>query len=150
MITLAISLLSLVVFNRFNPCNSENFEISNEHLIVPNVVHQIYDYQAPNFFLYLSLVCVQRFIKPSAHYLWVNDEGRYRRPLWEKWQSHAVPNTWEYNLTSMIKSGIITPKLITFPTHPPGNTSIYVSNKAHRSDFVRMNVLQEYGNTGLN
>jgi hypothetical protein len=50
-----------------------------ENYVVPNIVHQVYDYKSPNFFLYMSIVCVQYFMKPTNHILWVNDEGRYRK-----------------------------------------------------------------------
>lgn len=48
-------------------------------VVVPNIVHQIYDYQSPNLFLYLSLKCVQQFLRPDKHYLIINNEGKYRR-----------------------------------------------------------------------
>jgi hypothetical protein len=114
-------------------------------LIVPKIVHQIYDYQSPNFFLYLSLVCVQRYIQPDKHILWVNDEGRYRKGQWQSWQQKAAPNSWEYNLTQMIQHGKIEVKFLTFPFHPPGNTSTFAPNKAHRSDFVRLEALTTMG-----
>jgi hypothetical protein len=45
----------------------------------------------------------------------------------------------------MIKSKKIEVKFVIFPTHPPGNDSIYVSNKAHKSDFLRMDFLKTMG-----
>ena len=51
------------------------------HHLVPSIVHQIYDYQAPSFFLYLSIMCVQRYVQPLRHILWVNDEGRFRKGM---------------------------------------------------------------------
>jgi hypothetical protein len=51
------------------------------HHLVPSIVHQIYDYQAPSFFLYLSIMCVQRYVQPLRHLLWVNDEGRFRKGM---------------------------------------------------------------------
>jgi len=117
-------------------------------LPVPCLVHQIYDYQSPNFFLYMSLLSVQRYMRPKRHILWVNEEGRYRKSHWESWQTNAAknhPNSWEANLSSMFKTGQIEVRLITFPLSPPGNESIFVSNKAHRSDFVRMDVLLKMG-----
>jgi hypothetical protein len=117
--------------------------------VVPNIVHQIYDYQAPNFFLFLSLLCVQRFIKPTRHVLWVNDEGRFRKGHWDSWLNNAgeidKSSTWEGLFSKLLKNGTIEAKFITFPTHPPGNESIFVANKAHRSDFVRMTALTESG-----
>jgi Glycosyltransferase sugar-binding region containing DXD motif len=116
--------------------------------IVPNIVHQIYDYQAPNFFMYLSLLCVQKFVRPQRHVLWVNDEGRYRRGHWDQWQHDAIknkPQSWEANLVTMINSKVIEAQLITFPAHPPGNESIFATQKAHRSDFVRMEKLDKIG-----
>ena len=91
-------------------------------VIVPDIVHQIYDYQSPNFFMYLSLMSVHRYIKPSKHILWVNDEGKYRKGHWESWQNSALnsPLSWEANLTAMIKINTIEAKLITFPFSPPG------------------------------
>ena len=112
---------------------------------VPCVVHQIYDYQAPNYFLYLSLMAVHRYIRPERHILWVNEEGRYRKSHWESWQQKAPPLSWESNLTAMFRTRQIEVQLITFPLNPPGNASILVSNKAHRSDFVRMDVLLRMG-----
>ena len=118
------------------------------NLIVPSVVHQIYDYQNPNFFLYLSLICVQRYIRPERHILWVNDEGRYRKGHWQSWQNNAnnqVTKTWEFDLTELIRQNKIEVKFLTFPMHPPGNSSTYAPNKAHRSDFVRLEALTTIG-----
>ena len=112
---------------------------------VPCVVHQIYDYQTPNYFLYLSLMAVHRYIRPERHILWVNDEGRYRKSHWDSWQQKAQPLSWEANLTAMFRSKQIEVQLLPFPLNPPGNASILVSNKAHRSDFVRMDVLLRMG-----
>mmetsp|Transcript_1484 Transcript_1484/g.2442 ORF Transcript_1484/g.2442 Transcript_1484/m.2442 type:complete len:437 (+) Transcript_1484:26-1336(+) len=116
-------------------------------LRVPNIVHQIYDYQNPNFFLYLSFICVQRYVKPDQHILWVNDEGRYRKAHWFSWQHRAAENkaSWEWSLAELIRKNIITVKFLTFPFHPPGNTSTFAPNKAHRSDFVRLHALNTYG-----
>lgn len=127
--------------------SSENHPLHHHApLIVPKIVHQIYDYQSPNFFLYLSLVCAQRYIQPDRHILWVNDEGRYRRGHWQSWQQKATdPVSWEYNLTQLIKHGKIEVKFLTFPFHPPGNTSTFAPNKAHRSDFVRLEALTTIG-----
>lgn len=119
-------------------------EPANSYL-VPNIVHQIYDYHSPSFFLYLSIMCVQRFIQPTSHYLWVNDGGRFRKGQWEAWQANAKPDSWEGKLSKLIESGKITPKMLSFAAHPPGNESIFVSNKAHQSDFVRMEALKVYG-----
>lgn len=121
-------------------------------LIVPSIVHQIYDYQSPNFFLYLSLICVQRYINPNKHILWVNDEGRYRKGQWQGWQQKALSafaddkvRTWEYELTQLIQNGKMEIKFLTFPFHPPGNASTFAPNKAHRSDFVRLHALTTIG-----
>jgi hypothetical protein len=84
-------------------------------------------------------------MKPKQHILWVNDEGRHKKSQWYSWQASAQPNSWESDFSHLIKNGTIDVKFITFPSHPPGNESIYVSDKAHRSDFVRMKALQEYG-----
>ena len=113
--------------------------------VVPNVVHQTYDYHRPNFFMYMSLKCVQYYLKPSKHKLWVNDEGRFRRGHWEHWLGTAKEGTWEADLVSLLTTGPIETKFITFPSHPPGNQSIHVSNKAHKSDFLRFKILQEEG-----
>lgn len=88
---------------------------------------------------------VKRFMRPQRHILWVNDEGRYRKSHWETWQHKPAANSWEANLTAMFKTGEIEVRLLSFPLHPPGNESITVSNKAHRSDFVRMDVLLRMG-----
>lgn len=110
-------------------------------------MHQTYDYQAPNFFLFLSILSVQRNIKPDKHILWVNDEGRFRRGHWESWQKKAqqMPGTWEQSFQTMLSNGTIEARLTTFPAHPPGNKSTFAPNKAHRSDFVRMSALFEMG-----
>ncbi|KAJ1398411.1 hypothetical protein B484DRAFT_254934 [Ochromonadaceae sp. CCMP2298] len=121
-------------------------------LVVPNTVHQIYDYVAPNFFLYLSLKCVQRFARPTKHVLWVNDEGKFRRAHWAAWQQKAQqspPGSWDRDLAGMVQSGKIEARFLTFPAHPPGNTSTFASNKAHRSDFVRLRALLEEGGAYL-
>lgn len=112
---------------------------------VPNIVHQTYDYQSPNFFLFLSIMTVQRFLRPDKHILWVNDEGRYRRGHWESWQKRAAPDSWERVFVDLLSNGSVEARLRTFPAHPPGNTSTFAPNKAHRSDFVRMAALQEMG-----
>jgi len=123
--------------------------------VVPNVVHQIYDYQSPNFFMFLSLQCTQHFLKPDKHLLWVNDEGRYRMQHWNSWLDQASkqlsknPPPWEARFAEQIKQGKIEPKFLTFPAHPPGNESIFVSNKAHRSDFVRLSALIKEGGVYL-
>lgn len=114
--------------------------------VVPDIVHQVYDYQSPNLFLYLSILSIQYFHRPKRHILWVNDEGRYRKGHWESWQRNRQPNTWEDHLYHLIHTNkSLEIQFTTFPAHPPGNTSIFVSNKAHRSDFLRMKVLLEMG-----
>lgn len=128
------------------PLNEEAGSDSDSPLyVVPNVVHQTYDYQSPNFFMYLSLKCVQQFLKPDRHLLWVNVEGKHRANQWEFWQSKVRPGSWEHDLTQLFGRNKIEVKTVTFPLHPPGNTSIFAQNKAHRSDFQRMNVLFEQG-----
>ena len=118
---------------------------TEDRFSVPSIVHQTYDYQSPNFFLYLSLLCVQRFVKPDQHILWVNDEGRFRKGHWDSWQQRAVQGTWEHDLVQLISNKKIDVKFLTFPSHPPGNTSTFAPEKAHRSDFVRMLKLEEMG-----
>lgn len=115
--------------------------------IVPNVVHQTYDYQSPSFFLFLSIMCVQRFLKPDKHILYVNDEGRYRKAHWESWQRNArsAAGTWENEFYNMIQNGTLTIKLVTYPLHPDGQPSLVATNKAHRSDLFRMKVLYQQG-----
>jgi len=108
-------------------------------------VHQTYDYQAPSFFLYLSILCAQHFIKPTKHFLWVNDEGRYRKSHWEGWQNRAKDGSWEADLAKLIKTGVVEVKTLTYPLHPPGNENVSAQNHAHRSDFVRMQVLMQMG-----
>lgn len=102
--------------------------IDDEILIVPNIVHQVYDYQSPSFFLYLSLQCVQRYIKPTQHILWVNDEGRFRKNQFigfiEK-NDHPM-NSWERNFTNLFRDNKIEYKFITFPLNPPGNNDTYI------------------------
>jgi Glycosyltransferase sugar-binding region containing DXD motif len=114
-------------------------------LVVPSVVHQTYDYRQPNFFMYLSFMCVQQFLKPERHILWVNDEGRYNRGFWDGWKSKAAAGSWESKLAKLIDGGKIEIKFMPYPVHPPGNDTTFVSNKAHRSDFVRMNALKAMG-----
>jgi hypothetical protein len=128
-----------------------------QEFVVPNIVHQIYDYQYPSFFLFLSLQCVQHYIRPEKHILWINDEGRYRRAHWDTWIGAAKHHQdvdsekeeshlqWEIKMANMIEKKIIDARFITFPTHPPGNSSIIVTNKAHRSDFVRLSALEQEG-----
>lgn len=118
---------------------------ADRRLVVPEIVHQTYDYRQPNFFMYLSFMCVQHFMKPKRHILWVNDEGRYNKGFWEGWKSKAAPGSWESSLAKLIDSGKIEAKFLAYPIHPPGNDSTFVSNKAHRSDFVRMNALATMG-----
>jgi hypothetical protein len=84
-------------------------------------------------------------MKPDRHILWVNDEGKYRRMQWEGWQSKAKSNSWEEQFSDLIKSEKIEVKFFTFPTTPPGNNSIYVTNRAHKSDFLRMDFLKTMG-----
>ena len=122
---------------------------AEQYYVVPNIVHQTYDYQSPNFFMYMSIKCVQYFIKPLRHVLWVNDEGKYRKNHWESWQSKTVEGTWEHDFVGLLKSGKIETVPLTYPMHPPGNESVFVSNKAHRSDFVRMSVLLKEGGVYL-
>ena len=127
---------------------------------MPNTVHQIYDYPAPSFLLFLSLQCVQHYLRPQRHVLWVNDEGRFRRQHWEGWMEKAAAATpdissssssfssssWELQLHNLIiRDQRIIVRFLPFPSHPPGNTSTPVSNKAHRSDFVRLAALLEEG-----
>lgn len=114
-------------------------------LPVPDIVHQTYDYRSPNFFLYLSLCCVQHYLRPARHILWVNDEGRHNKGLWEGWKRQAAPGSWEAHLAHWLAAGVVETRFLTFPASPPGNASIFVSNKAHRSDFVRMHALQVFG-----
>ena len=90
-------------------------------------------------------MCVQHFMKPKRHILWVNDEGRYNKGFWEGWKNKAAAGSWEANLAKIIDSGKIEAKFLSYPVHPPGNDSTFVSNKAHRSDFVRMNALKSVG-----
>lgn len=116
-----------------------------EELVVPNIVHQMYDYQSPNYFAYLSIMTARRFLKPEKHILWVNNEGRFRPGHWSSWQANAREGTWEHDLAQMLKTGKIEAKMVTFPAHPPGNSSINVQNKAHRSDFMRMEALRDHG-----
>ena len=121
---------------------------SSTKFLVPCMVHQIYDYHAPNFYLYLSLMAVQQYVRPQRHILWVNDEGRFRKYHWEHWQMEAIhnhPTSWEANLTALIRTHRIEVRLITFPQYAPGNTTYKVFNLAHRSDFLRMNVLLTMG-----
>jgi hypothetical protein len=142
--------------------------------VVPNVVHQIYDYQSPNFFFYLSLLSVQTFLRPKQHILYVNDEGRYRKGHWDSWLSRAResstshtqsktriesnvtmlnihnPSVVDYtsfltHFASLIDSKAIDVRMLTFPAYPFGNTTHYAANKAHRSDFLRMEVLRDRG-----
>jgi hypothetical protein len=108
-------------------------------------VHQTYDYQEPNYFLYLSLVTAAHYLQPTQHILWVNNEGRFRMGHWWAWQAAAAAGSWQKDLVARIDSGAIKVEFVTFPAHPPGNVSTQVSNKAHRSDFLRLQALRKYG-----
>lgn len=96
---------------------------------------------------------MQQYVKPSQHILWINDEGKYRKGQWDTWYgaaTHAAETStgepkWEALLARMIKNGRVEPRFTTFPTHPPFNASVFVSNKAHRSDFLRIHALQTIG-----
>lgn len=59
--------------------------------VVPLIAHQVYDYRAPSLFFYLSIRCIQRYVKPKTHMLWVNNEGRYRMGHWREWMDKASP-----------------------------------------------------------
>lgn len=118
-------------------------------VLVPDIVHQTYDYQSPNFFLFLSLLCVQRFLKPNKHILWVNDEGRFRKAHWESWQRDAKPGTWESEMRNFLQNNTIEVRFMTFPGFPAGKPELLATNKAHRSDFARMKILQEMGGVYL-
>ncbi|RYH30465.1 hypothetical protein EON65_05100 [archaeon] len=136
-----IAIVSSVILLWIKLCGGQ---ISPQY-VVPDIVHQTYDYQNPNFFLFLSILTVQRFMKPSKHILWVNDEGRYRKMHWDGWQKRAQPGSWEFEFAQYIRNNTIEAKLLTFPASPPGNASTFAPNKAHRSDFVRMQALLEQG-----
>lgn len=118
-------------------------------LKVPNIVHQTYDYQGPSYFLFLSIMCVQRFVKPERHILWVNIEGRHRGNAWTHWQNSVAEGSWEQRLANLIKEKKIEVRTLNFPANPPGNTSVIAHNKAHRSDFVRMDALYSMGGVYL-
>ncbi len=121
-------------------CGSNSTE-----MVVPNIVHHTYDYQHPSYFLYLSIMTAQFYLKPTKHFIWVNDEGRFRRGHWESWQANAAKGSWQSEFAALLESGKIVAKLMTYPTHPPGNETTYVNEKAHRSDFLRFIVLKEHG-----
>lgn len=126
-------------------CMVLNFSTRIKESVVPNIVHQIYDYQSPNLFMFMSIMCVQRYMKPDRHIIWVNDEGKYRKMEWKNWQLKAKPKTWEAQFADLIKLQNIEVKFVTFPATPPGNDSIYVVNRAHKSDFLRMDFLSNMG-----
>lgn len=196
--------------------------------IVPNIVHQIYDYNAPSLFLFLSISSAIVVHQPAKYFLWVNIEGKYRLNHWEHWIDKHDPKkismstdetflfewmrnaalirnafqeehfdktlaekicscalnssiarkwfaecasfsaskiyesfnkvdflsfksileserVWSAVFVQWILDAIIQVKYINFPLSPPGNDSVYATNKAHRSDFVRMSALNEYG-----
>lgn len=117
--------------------------------IVPDIVHQTYDYASPNFFLFLSLLCVQRFMKPQHHYLWVMDEGRFRKGQWDGWQYNAKPGSWESEMVHFLHNKSIEWHYLTFPLYPPNKPELQATNKAHRSDFARMKLLLEQGGVYL-
>ena len=94
-------------------------------------------------------MCVQRFVKPDKHILWVNDEGRYRKGFWDTWQNNAQEGSWEYNMSTLLKSGRLEHRFMTFPASPPFNESTFAPNPAHRSDFARMAVLKSMGGVYL-
>ena len=62
-------------------------KLLGDHIIVPDIVHQTYDYKSPSLFLFLSLASVRVYHNPSTFYFWVNDEGRYRTGHWNGWIS---------------------------------------------------------------
>lgn len=62
--------------------NSCGVVLKEPEYVVPLIVHQVYDYKTPSFFLYLSIKCALHFIQPQKHYLWINNEGKYRRDHW--------------------------------------------------------------------
>ena len=126
-----LSYFILFAGNIFCGLTSGHVTVPSDY-VIPNVVHQIYDYHSPNYMMYLSIMCVQRFVNPDKHILWINDAGRYRKSQWENWQSTAAVNSWEANFSALLKTGKIESKFLTFPTSPPGNESIFVSNKAHQ------------------
>jgi hypothetical protein len=114
--------------------------------LIPNIVHQTYDYKKPSHFFYMSLLSVQHFQKPDKHFLWVNSEGHHA-DLWQQWQDEALSKeawSWEKEFAEFIKNGTIEAKLVVYPSHPP-NMTMHVTDKVHRSDFLRMNVLRDYG-----
>ncbi len=100
-------------------------------MVVPSILHQTYDYPSPSYFLYMSILTAHQILNPIRHILWVNIDGRFRRGHWQSWQDKAVPGSWQQTLVNMIQNGTIEAKLVAFPIHPPGNSSIYASNKAH-------------------
>ena len=77
-----------------------------EDYLVPNIVHHTYDYQRPNYFLYMSILCAQHFQKPNRHYLWINAEGHHREQ-WEGWLAEASrkkAQPWEREFANLIKN----------------------------------------------
>jgi hypothetical protein len=120
-------------------------DLSPVKFVVPDLVHQIYDYNVPNFFLFLSIQTIQYYLKPEKHILWINIEGKHKRGAWENWLKNTQNGTWEYKLFELVESKKLHVELLTFPSSPPGNTSIWTNNRAHKSDFVRMQVLKEQG-----
>ena len=113
--------------------------------VVPSIVHQTYDYKGPQYFLYLSILTAQHFLRPNRHILYIQNEGRFRAQHWQEWQNNAQPGSWEEKLKKMFDSGLVETKFMTFPNSPPGDASINVQTKAHRSDFLRFSVLGELG-----
>ena len=140
-------LLIIIECDNNNNNNNNNNNLIIDDLIVPNIVHQVYDYNTPSFFLYLSLQCVQTYIQPYNHILWVNDEGRFRKNQFIGFiEKNDYPiDSWERNFTKLFIDNKIEYKFITFPINPPGNNITTARNAAHRSDFVRMKVLSEMG-----
>lgn len=115
--------------------------------LIPNIVHQTYDYKKPRHFFYMSLLSVQHFQKPDRHILWINAEGHHRAN-WEHWLEEASQpraQAWEHEFADFIKNGTIEAKLVVYPVHPPNMNDTYVTDKVHRSDFLRMNVLRDMG-----
>lgn len=148
-------LLLLIVVSclLYRPCGSQDIfnsfpqthDLVASSFVVPDMVHQIYDYNTPNFFLFLSIQCIQHYLQPKQHILWVNIEGKHRKGAWENWLRNAQINTWEHKLFDLVEKKKLEVKYLVFPSSPTGNNSISTNNKAHKSDFVRMQLLKDYG-----
>ena len=137
-------LLSLTLVLALVSCGHAEKGSAALEYVVPDIVHQTYNYQSPSYFLYLSVLSTNHFLMPKRHIIWVNGAGKHRAH-WDSWQAQSVEGSWEKNFTNMFTDGRVEANFVTFRVFPPGNNSTYFNNKAHHSDFLRLRILSEMG-----